>query len=73
MSRRPRPPSPFLKLSDVAKRLDISVKTLARKFLETGQIPWYDFHGTMRVRASDLVEYAERNRLVLGAARGDER
>lgn len=50
--------------SEAADYLGISVKTLERKFVAGGLIPWYDFAGTKRIRRQDLIEFAERSRLV---------
>ena len=47
-----------------ADYLGVSIKTLERKYIDGGLIPWYDFAGTKRIRRQDLLEFAKKSRLV---------
>lgn len=47
-----------------ADYLGISIKTLERKYIDGGLIPWYDFNGLKRIRRHDLIEFAKRSRMV---------
>jgi excisionase family DNA binding protein len=47
-----------------ADYLGISQKTLERKFIAGGVLPWYDFAGAKRIRVRDLIEFARNSRMV---------
>lgn len=47
-----------------AEYLGISQKTLERKIIGAGLLPWYDFSGSRRIRRSDLITFAEAHRMI---------
>lgn len=55
--------------AEAAEYLGISQKTLQRKLIDGGQLPWYLHAGSKRIRWSDLREYSDRNRIVGQRAR----
>lgn len=50
--------------AEAAEYLDLSQKTLERKIIGAGLLAWYDFGGSRRIRVSDLVEFATKNRMI---------
>ena len=50
--------------AEAAEYLGISQKTLQRKLIDGGQLPWYLHAGSKRIRWSDLVDYSDRNRML---------
>jgi excisionase family DNA binding protein len=50
--------------AEAAEYLGISVKTLERNYIHGGELPWYDFKGTRRIRYRDLTDYAAQHRIV---------
>ena len=52
----------FLQVKDVAKKLDVSLKTVYR-LIENGELPSYPINKlALRIKASDLEDYLERIR-----------
>jgi excisionase family DNA binding protein len=50
--------------AEAAEYLGISVKTLERNYIHGGELPWYDFKGTRRIRYRDLTDYAAQHRII---------
>ncbi|CAN5850924.1 hypothetical protein BH18ACI5_BH18ACI5_04460 [soil metagenome] len=54
----------FVGFSEAAIYLGVSRKTLERKIIAAGLLPWYTFGGIRRIRVNELHAFAEQQRMI---------